>query len=315
MLRPGLCAIILCGCSIAAAADPAVDFERKDDRLDIHIGGRPFATYVFRDEQIPRPYLMHVHSPSGLQVTRTHPPVRGVDLDDHPTYHPGIWLAFGDLSGADFWRNRARVRHVKFAEEPRGGPGTGSFAVLNSYEADGRALCTERCEITIRVRPDGYLLTWVSTFRSADGEFVFGDQEEMGLGIRMATPLAVVNGGEIRNSDGLVNEAQVWGKQADWCRYSGRLDGRQVGVILMPDPRNFRRSWFHARDYGLLTANPFGRNAFTRGEKSAIVVKPGEALRLGFGVFIDDAPPGESPDPAAVYRDYVHQASREDHRN
>ena len=31
------------------------------------------------------------------------------DLDDHPTMHPGLWLAFGDINGADFWRNKGRV--------------------------------------------------------------------------------------------------------------------------------------------------------------------------------------------------------------
>ena len=62
--------------------------------------------------------------------------------------------------------------------------------------------------------------------------FTFGDQEEMGLGIRVATDHAVTNGGVITSSDGRKNEKQVWGRQADWCDYSGK----GVGVMLMPDP-------------------------------------------------------------------------------
>ena len=39
----------------------------------------------------------------------------------------------------------------------------------------------------------------------------------------------------------------------------------------MPGPGNFGRSWFQARDYGLLVANPFGRRYFTGGEPSRVV--------------------------------------------
>ena len=47
--------------------------------------------------------------------------------------------------------------------------------------------------VSLLVRPAGYLLTWDSTF-SSDRSFYFGDQEEMGLGIRVATPIRVERG-------------------------------------------------------------------------------------------------------------------------
>ena len=127
----------------------------------------------------------------------------------------------------------------------------------------------------------------------------------MGLGIRVATPLAVVKEGRITDSEGRVNEDQVWVQQADWCAYSGEVDGKQAGVLLMPDPGNFRRCWFHARDYGLLEANPFGRNAFTKGEKSRVVVREGESLRLQFGVLVW----GGRTDFGTAYRDFLKQTT------
>jgi hypothetical protein len=127
----------------------------------------------------------------------------------------------------------------------------------------------------------------------------------MGLGLRVATPLAVAKGGTINDSEGRKNEAQVWGRQADWCAYGGNVDGQRVGVALMPDPGNFRRSWFHARDYGLLVANPFGRHAFTKEEKSSVVVKQEEELCLRFGVFVYEVPSDQSPDLAAAYVEYL----------
>jgi hypothetical protein len=127
----------------------------------------------------------------------------------------------------------------------------------------------------------------------------------MGLGIRLATPLAVANGGRIIDSEGRRDEAQVWGKTAQWCAYSGEVDGKPVGIALMPDPANFRRCWFHARDYGLLAANPFGRNAFMGGEKSRVVVPRRTTLRLRYGLLVFDG----SPDLDDAYRAYLRRTA------
>ena len=32
--------------------------------------------------------------------------------------HPGVWLAFGDVNGEDFWCNKGRIEHVAFSTEP-----------------------------------------------------------------------------------------------------------------------------------------------------------------------------------------------------
>jgi hypothetical protein len=297
-------AALLVGVCSAHATEPAVEFAVKSNQVQITIAGKPFANYVFKDAVIFRPFFAHVHTSSGVQVTRNHPPIEGKDATDHATMHPGIWLAFGNLSGADFWRNKETVKHVEFMEKPFGGAKAGSFTVRNRYEAAGKLICEEHCKITIQVRPAGYLLLLDSKFTSPEG-FVFGDQEEMGLGLRVATSMAVRNGGQIVNNDGLKNEKQVWGKQADWCTYSGVVDGKHVGVMLMPHPQNFRRSWFHARDYGLLVANPFGRKAFTKGEASRIVVEKGDSFRLRFGVLAYDG----QIDLNSGYADYLKATS------
>jgi hypothetical protein len=61
----------------------------------------------------------------------------------------------------------------------------------------------------------------------------------------------------------------------------------------------------HARDYGVLVANPFGRNAFTKGEVSRLEVRPGEKLRLRFGVWSYAANPDEKVDWAGMAAEYV----------
>jgi hypothetical protein len=304
--------------ALGARADdgPEVAFQGGPDQVRLTLGGSPLAIYVFRDEAIPRPYFAHVHAPGGPQVTRSHPPIAGTDPADHAMLHPGLWLAFGDLSGVDSWRNRARVEHEAFVEPPIGGRGRGTFAVRNLYRSAGgeATLCREVCRYTILARPAGTLLIAESEFSSDTGDFAFGDQEEMGFGVRVATPLAVKNGGRIVNSDGARDEAQVRGKAADWCDDSGTIGDRRVGVTLMPDPRNFRRSWFHARDYGLLVANPFARKSLAKGPESRVVVRRGETFRLGFGVLLHASPATEELDLAAAYRDYLAQVGTRDAR-
>jgi len=113
MLRcPPLLTVVV-GLTLArcAAAAPIVSFTEEPDRLSVRIGDAPVAEYVFEDEQTLRPYFRHLRTRSGAAVTRTHPPVKGVDLDDHPTMHPGLWMAFGDLGGADLHaRSLPRIR-------------------------------------------------------------------------------------------------------------------------------------------------------------------------------------------------------------
>jgi hypothetical protein len=305
MTRHPFEAVLIASCAVLAVGSPCpggqptVAFERRPGSLSITVGGRPFARYRYDDERITRPYFEDLFTPAGSRVTRHNPPIEGQDLADHPTFHPGLWMAFGDLGGADCWRNRDRVQHVGFVGDPQGGPARGTFTVRNRYRKGDQSIAEERCRIDITASPNAYLLLWESWFTPVGEDLVFGDQEEMGLGVRLATPLAVRNGGRITDSAGRVDEAQVWGKQADWCAYTGRAEGKPVGVLLVPDPSNFRRCWFHARDYGLLAANPFGRHAFTRGEVSRVVVRRGTGFPLRYAVLVFD---GE-PDVEAVMRE------------
>jgi hypothetical protein len=313
-------AIVLVACAalapaaVPAAEDALVEFRPGDSQVEITVGGAPLATYVFADEVARRPYLAHVHAPGGVQVTRNHPPVEGVDATDHATFHPGIWLAFGALGENDFWRNKSRVVHDGFVEEPAGGANAGSFAVRNLYldERDPeQVVCREVCRLRFLVRPAGYLIVWDSTFSNDDRPFAFGDQEEMGLGVRVATGITELGGGTLRDSEGRTTAAKIWGKTAAWCDYSGRIGDTRVGAALFCHPDNFRPSWMHVRDYGLMTANAFGREAFAKGPESRVTVQPGESLRLRYGVLLH-ANSSDQPqvDMAAAYDEYLRLSDR-----
>ena len=316
MVSSGIMMVATIQVAAAANVQVPVELARGNGRIAIVIDGLPVAMYCYPDETITRPFFTYVRAPSGAEVTRHHPPIDGQDVTDHATFHPGIWMSFGDISGSDYWRLKARVRHAGFVEEPTGGPGKASFAVHNEYldqKDPAKVVCNETARYTMLVRPAGYLLVWDSTF-STDQEFYFGDQEEMGLGVRVATPIRVGPSGEgnlppgkgtLLDSEGRKNQKQIWGNSAKWCDFSGTVAGQLVGITIFCHRENLRPSWFHARDYGLLEANQFGRKSFGKGEPSKVVVRPGEKLQLRYGVLIHSGPPDLRPDLAAAYQDYL----------
>src|SRR5687768_10660165 len=124
-MRPWLVAVMLLiqGATSLAGESPPPPAERgfalesRDGTLGISYAGQRVADYVYADRKILRPYFANVCAPGGVQVTRNHPPVAG-DATDHDTMHPGLWLAFGDVSGQDFWRNKATIKHLRFIEPP-----------------------------------------------------------------------------------------------------------------------------------------------------------------------------------------------------
>jgi putative membrane-bound dehydrogenase-like protein len=282
--------------------------EPRADSLAVSWKGRALGDYVFRDAKILRPYFARLHAPDGTQVTRNFPPVKGQDATDHDTMHPGLALAFGDLNGVDFWRNKGRIEHVRFVRGPRVEGGRLLFTAEERYLAtDGAEVCrgtNEFCFIageTLQPALPGTLLMWSTTLRHADGPLTFGPQHEMGLGIRIATPLVVKGGtGSIVSSHGGRNEAGNWGRIGTWWNYSGTMNGRHAGVLVVVATDNSRPVWSHARDYGFLAVNPTGPPPGGKDVPSLpFTVATGEPLRLKFGVLLHASPEPMNPAKAA----------------
>lgn len=297
-----------------AIAEPMVTLSVREGELDILIDQKRVAQYIWQDENLPRPYFRQITTPDGIQVSRNYPtdPVADKGNDDHATFHPGAWLAFGEAGGADFWRNKAVVRHLTFLAPPKTGKGSGTFTVINAYDTigdDPKTLFTETCAYTVAAAKDGYVIIAESEFKPEDEAFTFGDQEEMGFGVRLATPISVKHGGGfIRNSAGGEQEAGTWGKNAQWCAGYNKLGERWAGMSVMASPDNFRESWFHSRDYGLIVANPFGKKAMTGPKDDAVAkdstpVEKDGTFKIGFGVFVFSTE-GE-PDLPGMYTAYL----------
>lgn len=272
------------------------EVQQQDSRLVINYGAKFVTEFIFKDEKILRPFFANVHLP-GSRATRNHPPDPTVDAVDHDTMHPGIWLGFGDINQEDFWRNKGRIEHVRFSTEPVIRNGVLHFAEESRLlRASGKKLAELHSSYQLRRRSGGFLLTWDAELRASEEDLVFGDQEEMGLGARLATSLTEKAGGQITSSDGLKGAAETWGKQAAWCDYSGRIGPQLVGITIFPSTQNAHVCWWHNRDYGVFVANPFGQRAGH--VEGKLTVKKGESLRLKFHVLFHEGP--TMPDLARI---------------
>jgi putative heme-binding domain-containing protein len=273
------------------AKDGEFTFRRVDNELQLYLGQTRFATYLLDHDRLTRRGFIHVKTPSGHQVTRNFP-----DGDpgnsDHAVIHPGMWMSFGWLDGNDYWRLQSKVRFDRFLEEPKGGAGVGSFATRDQYlSKDGKqVVCTQDTTYRFRHVDSGILVDWDATFYNDERSFLFGDQEESGLAIRMATPIRVENGnGRIVNNRGEVNGKGTWGKPFDWINYSGEIAGKRVGFLIMPHPDNPRQCWSHSRDYGALVSNPFPKQPRERRQPFITTpVKQGKRFRLRYSVLIHE---------------------------
>ena len=218
--------------------------------------------------------------------------------------HPGVWLAFGDINGQDFWRNTARIEHMAFTAPPAVADGRLTFAARDRLVAkDGTPIAIQSSRFAIAPQGEhAFMLTWEAEIRGEGRELVFGDQEEMGLGVRVATELTEKAGGLVVNSDGLKGAKEVWGKPAAWAVYSRQGEARIQGLAIFPAASNPNPTWWHSRDYGVIVANGFGARVLPASAGGKVVVKAGDALKLGYGVLLFDTPSAKPIDFAAEYR-------------
>ncbi len=68
------------------------------------------------------------------------------------------------------------------------------------------------------------------------------------------------------------------------------MDSKQAGLAIFADPGNPVATAWHSRGYGLMAANPFGRDRSgfpsQRGNKQLVHLDKGEHLKLRYGLFL-----------------------------
>lgn len=273
-----------------ACAETQLELHKLEDRIVVKCEGLVIAEYRFQDPNVSHPYWSVLRTLSGVQVTRNHPPRDTVDALDHLGMHTGAWLAFGDVDGNDFWRLKASVKPTELRILPIEETGAVSFQLKNQWcrSQDATVLLVETTRFRFRRVEGGYLLEWETKLEAEDSDATFGEQEEMGLGIRMASSLAVDKGlgARMLDSQGRRNGKEIWGNKVEWCDYAGPIGNQWCGITVLVDSKNGRECRCHARDYGFMALNPFSTHVFTGGEPSPFVLHKGQTVALRFGLYV-----------------------------
>ena len=280
---------------MAACLVPAfgqVKFEKQADRIVVEIDRQPFTTFYWGGDA-PKPYLHPLRSASGKIITRGFPmeQIPG-ESRDHP-HHRGLWFTHGEVSGANFWMNEKGYKPEESGHIiPKGEPSSKGNSIHARFEwqhPDGKPLLTEDRIMTFSGQGNLRMIDFDVTFTAID-TVKWGDTKEGFFAIRLADKLTEKSGtGRMVNAEGASGMKNVWGKPSAWVDYSGDLDGEKVGVAIFDHPGNFRHpTYWHARDYGLFAANPFGEHDFfnDKTRDGSLTLKPQQALRLRYRVVI-----------------------------
>lgn len=259
-------------CAVAEPEGFAKDFTYKqtDGAVDVMKAKQVVARYVYKDT--PKPYVYPLLSPAGLAVTRNYPmkTVAG-EPTDHP-HHRSMWLGFGDVNGVDFWGETpksGKMVQKTIAFDPISvGPYWSIHTTNDWIMPDGRKLASDERKVAFYSCKYGMFVVTTVKLIASVCDLKFGDSKEGFFGVRLAPSLTLKDGkGHILNSEG-DTDAKAWGKRARWIDYTGEVNGKVVGVAMFDSTGNYGYpTYWHARDYGLLAANPFGGKAFTGDEK------------------------------------------------
>jgi len=302
---------LLAGVSVPALSVALVDI--NSEKVEFRIAGELFTSYHYGGD-IVRPFLYPVAGPGGTGMTRSYPMVKDVagETSDHK-HHRSVWVAFGDINGADDWSEEegcARIVHREFLDK-LGGPVFGRIRTLNDWvDNQGGKLMEEIRTITVyNLLEAGRIIDLSVVFRATEGDVRFGDTKEGGIAsVRVATSMDGDKGGLITNSFGGVTEAECWGKPAHWCDYSGSAGAdRIVGISIFDNPSNFRHpTRWHVRNYGLFAANPFALSAYAGDPNvdGSHIVKSGEEFPFAYRLYFHDGD-AKAGNVAEHYHGYV----------
>jgi len=208
---------------------------------------RPFCYPIKASRDVSLTRMGHPHDP----LTHSH--------------HNSVWVTHNMLNEIDFWGDHAkkqgRIVNVEVSRE--GYEDTDDFASMRmvNHWINGADNSIQLIEVRrTEIRPLDSAKSW---FMIIDLEFsptkgkpaTFGATGFGLVAVRMAKSIGVHDGGgRILNSEGQINEEQMFRKPARWCDYSGRITHEADGfggITLMNHPINpHNPTAFHVRNDG-----------------------------------------------------------------
>jgi len=294
-----------------------VEFVKGKNKIDVMVGGKHFTSYIYGNE-LTKPMMVPLRSPSGIVVTRREPLVEMKGGSNDHSHHVGIFFAVDKVNGTNFWNNASpppQIKHIK-TTEVAGGTGKGKLStIIHWADRDGKVLLEENRSMVFLAGEDEdeYAIDFRIDLTAREIEVVFDDIEEGVFAIRVADclregeaklklregqplPKESVSGtGRYFSSNGDETAKNVWGKRARWVALQGIREGKVVGVAVLNHPASINYpTYWHVRNYGLFSANPLGQGDFQRKSKYKknpvqplrLTLKPGERAHFRFLVVV-----------------------------
>ena len=308
-------ALVMCLCLVSKSSfGQDVTLERDDGAFRVEMDGKLFARYIF--EGHPKPIVYPIIGPTGARMTRDYPMEEQDDeAHDHP-HHKSMWYAQDKVNGVRFWAEEGRIVQEDILSTSSADEQV-SITTRNRWVGpDGDVKCTDTRTVTFRSLPgQARAIDWEITLHASHGDLTIGDTKEGTMAIRTDPNLRLVDdppnvtdvSGKALNSQG-VRGRSVWGKRASWVDYWGEIDDQTVGIGIFDHPSNPRHpTWWHARHYGLIAANPFGLHYFEDMPEGAgaMDIPEGESVTFRYRFAFH---PG-SPEQANVKNMYANYAT------
>jgi hypothetical protein len=169
----------------------------------------------------------------------------------------------------------------------------------------GKVLLVENRDMIFYSDPKLRIIDFHITLTAAQ-DVTIGDTKEGAFAIRLADNFTERKGAKIVDANGRTDMKNVWGKRSNWVDYTAEVDGERLGVAIFDNPQNpHYPTYWHARDYGLFSLNPFGQNSFDENmPENKTKLATGQKLVFQWRVVIH---PGDakSGDVADLYKLYA----------
>lgn len=239
-----------------------------------------FAIYNYSKSQ-PKPFFEKLIGPSGKNVIRLGHPH---DPFLTHTHHHGLWIGHANINGFNFWEegeNKNKIEHQNFLilED---GPVCGRFLELNYWRTkEGKIILKEKREIYIFNLGEYLILDFILRFYNDEEDIKIGKTPFGFLAVRVAKHMSVFDGGGIIiNSEGMINEKEIFWKRAKWCDYSGPISEKGWNGITIFDNKenpNYPTYW-HCRSDGWFCPS------FTCNDE--YILEKNKVLNLKYRIFI-----------------------------
>ncbi|MDX1284585.1 MAG: PmoA family protein [Draconibacterium sp.] len=294
--------IVIFGVSLTMA-QPKIKIVPKESekKVEVLIDGNLFTSYIYPDN-VAKPVLWPIISDGGNELTRQYPfKNKAGERVDHP-HHVGVWLNYGDVNGLDFWNNSEAIspdRADKYGtifhetiEQVKSGKGKGSLTTTASWKDNsGKQLLKEIIEHTFSVKGKTRIIDRTTMLKAVNGKVDITDNKEGMFAIRVTRELELPAKGKLKlvDSHGVVTEVEatdddvstanylssegveggaVWATRAKWMKLYGEINGEKVAIVIYDHPGNpGYPTYWHARGYGLFSANTLGQKVFSKGKE------------------------------------------------